>query len=288
MVNALTVSGATTARFENKGTGRTLSITAGGRASSPNTTMTSFRIWYTKNNFFDTSANINVDGGTTITKLDSNNPGGLVPAQCWPLLSSAPYPIAGNHVVNVVGNGPNPSSFELDGIEIFNGDENSGVHLYDMTYQGATTFDVTSDGYKAGYLQYLKVLQPQLVIVMLGHSNWGVSEVDFTTWSINTITQLIDQYVKTPHTILFVSPYKPVKNSKWATEATWADYVNTFRKQAQGSPDHVAFFDLQEVWPRLKQGGSTNMGLMVETDYPRTPSQAGHQYIADTLARLLS
>lgn len=264
--------------------GRLLNIPGSSTVTTPSIQMTGLRVWYGKNNFFSGSADLKVDG-VTVQNISSVNAGGMLEAQTWPALPAAPYATTNAaHAIQLAGTGGG-NFFHFEGLELFNGDENFGVHLYDGTQTDLTASTLTSSNYVNGHWEFMKVVDPHLVIIMLGAPEWGNSP-DFFTSSLQSIVDTIDTKLTGYHSVLLAMPPRPVKVSNPAL-SVWSDYVEAARDIAVSQPSRVAFIDLQEHWPVLQSGGATNMGLMNETTSPYNPSQAGHRRIAEILAGVL-
>lgn len=266
--------------------GKYLNLANGATAAWLAETMTSFRLWYVKGDFFSGPGTLKVDG-TVVANLTSSNGGaGNIDAVTYPALPAAPLTVtAGSRVISATGADAN-NQFQIAALEAFNGDESSGVHVYDLSRTALSYSDI-NDSYWLPSLwnSWLKNIDPHLVIVMLGSTNYG-QETDFTEFAMVDVMKKLDTYTSTSCSVLAVLPPRPSKSSIF-NPSDWTRYAGRLRFEASLNPERFSFLDLQDYWPYLKPGGATSLGLMNETDYPLNPSAIGHRRISDILRKVL-
>lgn len=257
--------------------GKILQMPSGASASYPARPMTGFRVWY-RGISTDGSADVSVDG-TVVGTIDGSvaTEAGVWPADGWNFVAN------GSHTVEITSKA---KQFELAAVEFANGDETTGVHMYDHSRYAMRMEDATSSGSVAGMWKMIAAQEPSLLIIMLGADDLGKSPDTYTS-SLVSLQQNIDAaLVGTSYSILLAMSPKPVLNPP-GTTAQWNTYVDACRAVAAAYPTRCSFVDLQGMWPDLVLGGSTSLGLMVEDDYPFNFSPAGQQAVADALYRVL-
>lgn len=266
--------------------GKALTLSMDSAASFPSTMCTGFTVWWSKKDSFIGNASVIVDGSVVGTLsgdsgADQNRDG---QHQTFDLER-------GTHTVSIVGAGGGPTAnFYLSAIEFFDGDATTGVHVADGTHHHHKLKDMTTTWHQwdVGHWQAVRELSPDLVIVNAGDWDWLTNNVAFIDTSINDLIDKIDEHVAEPHSILLALPPQPVPSSSQTVTAEHYPYLRHYLQGAAlASPDHVAFVDLGEYWPRLVAGGATNSGLMVERDFPQNYTDAGNALVAHTLAGIL-
>ena len=110
--------------------------------------------------------------------------------------------------------------------------------------------------------------------------------IAFIDTEIAALPSRVSSFVTKPHSLLLVLPPRPV-----APDLSPSDYAYLRSRMlavAKAYPDHVAFLDASEYFPRLEDGGDATLGLTVETTNPKTLSRDGHRYLAEILAGALT
>lgn len=268
--------------------GRMLNARDGAVVAWPSETITGYRVWYTKGDFFSGQGQIKVDAGAAVATINSSNGGaGPVDALSWPALPAVPQSVTrGAHVISVTGV-DGGASVQLGAVELFDGDENKGVHVYDLGRSGLGFIDVQDNNWSPTlWGGWINNINPQLVIIMLGGSKFG-NDNDWTEIHIqNTLNRADAMANKATSSVLVVAPPRPVKNPP-GDPNVWADYVTRMKQEVALRADRMAFLDMQSVWPTLLADGSTNLGLMHEATNPYNPSAAGQRRFVDILMKVL-
>lgn len=263
---------------------RSLSMPGGSELTYPDQRATHVRVWYGQMALLGGQGKVFVDGvdvtaqgelstgeasGETLSSVGAENASGLY----WtsPELSST------SHVVQVKSVAPS-TSFIHTGVDFFDGDEDSGVHVVDASHSGATAAHFTSDRAVAGHWEDVAAREPDLVVVNLGTN----VEADYA----GALRKLVDQALAAAPSarILLVDGYEP---GTWTTEA-WQGIRQARKDVAADHPDRVAVFDLAAHWPTLAKDGTTNDGLMLEDARPVHPNLVGNQRMAEIYAELLT
>ena len=275
----LTVTGTTEVPGGQNGFGgRTLLMRGGSTAYTPITPMKNATIWFQRNNFFTSTGEVLVDG----TKVaDIPSVGDTAPAQRLTVTTTnAP------HVITVRANGSPDQALELIAIQTHTADA-GGVEVIEGSRQGAWLRSVASTEWDERHNPVIAELDPSLVIVYAGDQDWLDDATGFFEADVAAIPHKIDTLVEREHSALLVLPPRPVPPSGTRDPARYAYIRSMMASAAAANPTRVAFLDAGEFFPRLQDDGSTSLGMFVEATRPRTLNDAGHQWLAQTLADVL-
>lgn len=264
--------------------GRSLLMPAGSELTYPQQPATRVRVWYGTAAILGGQAKVFVDGEdvTSQGRLSSGEPSGET------LSSSGTSNVAGlwwtsdelsgaDHVVQVRSVAPG-YSFVHTGVEFFDGDAESGIHVVDASHSGVAAAHYASPHAVAGHWTEVAAHDPDLILVNIGSN----PEPDYAS----SLQTLVDHALAAaPRArILLVDGYEP---GTWTTER-WQTIRAARRSVAETRPDRVAVFDFAEHWPVLKKDGTTNDGLMLEDAMPLHPNIRGSERMAEIYAELLT
>ena len=174
--------------------------------------------------------------------------------------------------------------FILEGAEFMNGDNSKGVHVYSGSQFGLKAQDFAAAG-AVRHWEVVATIQPQLVIVNLGVNDWSASARTPAQYlaDIDTILATIETTITGLYSVVLVQPYKPSRAAP-GTDPDWLEMRAGLLARAVGN---VTLWDMDAGWPLLVADGSTSAGLMWEGTYPLHPSDLGHEYQAQQLAKLV-
>lgn len=172
-------------------------------------TGTSFDLYYTTQQSTVSQFSVKIDAGAPTTVTPSS--GGVISAK-W----NSGALSAGSHTVLVswVSNTP-----QIEGLMPYNGDETSGLRLFDAAHYGFTTSSFTSLGYWTSALS--NITNPAIVFLYLGTNDFGtsVSSNQFQT-NLTSILALIR--AKLPNTtVAIIAGYE--RGGSFAEP--WSNYI---------------------------------------------------------------
>lgn len=185
---------------------------------------------------------------------------------------------AGSHTVRIKARSQAGCAFL--GIMVYNGDENSGIRLWDGAKSGtrADQFNAESGANSALWADELVELSPDLAIIeWITNDAITRTAAQYETSIRNVIALLRSKASDVP--ILLLAPYE---RGDQALIEPWANYTAKLAKIA-GDTAHVAFLDLGQAIP--KPNGADTYGLLSDGIHP---NDKGHALIGDLLAGFLT
>ena len=265
--------------------GRALLMPAGSSLTYPVQQASRVRVWFGRTAVLGGQGKVLVDGKdlTAQGELSDGTPAGktissVAPASRSGLWWTSPELGAGEHTVQVESVAPG-SVFVHTGVEFLDGDEESGVHVYDASHSGVAAAHFALDTAAKGHWEDVRAIDPQLVLVNLGTN----AEPDYAS-SLNTVVERALEAAPRARVVL-VDGYRP---GNWTAEA-WEEVRQARQAVADRFSDRVAVFDFASRWPRLKADGSTSDGLMYEDEaVPLHPSEKGQRRMAEIYTELLA
>ncbi|QCC77075.1 SGNH/GDSL hydrolase family protein [Nocardioides daphniae] len=263
---------------------RSLSMPGGSELTYPDQEASTVRVWYGQMALLGGQGKVFVDGVdiTAEGTLSNGDPSGETLSSAGEENASAlswtsPELSGSSHVVQVKSVVPG-TSFVHTGVEFFDGDETSGIHVVDGSHSGATASHFASDRAVAGHWEEVAAHDPDLIVVNLGTN----AEPDFPT----SLRKLVDEAMAAAPKarILLVDGYEP---GTWTTPM-WQVIRKARKDVAADHPGRVAVFDLASLWPVLAKDGTSNDGLMMEDAGPVHPNVEGNKRMAQIYAELLT
>jgi lysophospholipase L1-like esterase len=168
----------------------------------------------------------------------------------------------------------------LEGAMIYNGDEETGVRVWNGARGGAQTVTFSAGG--TWWLDSLATVAPELVTIMLGVNDYA-NNIAVATFSARLQTIITNVRVTVPTAqILLVAPYQAYVA---APAAPWSDYVAAMEAICQADPS-VLFTSLVGVF-----GGYTDPPVggsaLIAADRVH-PTPAGHTLIASEIDKAIT
>lgn len=250
--------------------------TSTGTVTYPAQTITSFRVWYGKNNFLGGQGAAIVDGVTQVTTMN-----GSAAAKSDGHFQD--YTVTpGSHTVAVKCTTAG-SAFPLNGVQFFNGDETRGIQIWDATHSGMNATHLTQSSLDPMY-QLLGVVKPRLIMLALGtNDRAGYTVGDYLTNIAANVSRIATAMSGVTYTLFLIGGYEPGA-APTATPGKWAQMMAGLSDMAVGN---VAYASVQPPWPELRANGSTNAGLMFEASNPVHLTSAGATLYAEVIADAL-
>lgn len=234
---------------------------------------TSVQVHYGKTSLAGGGLLVEIDGvdqGVTLVCSGEVNSGGHI----W----TSPQLSSGSHVVKVTPFNP-PFVGIVEGVTFANGDESSGVRVYNAGHSGGSVAAFTQSSMDLHW-ESVAAVDPDLVVIALGANDVASATPAEFIAGIDTMVSKVPSGVP----VLLVGMYL---RGDYATESgstKWSEMQDGLREMATG---RVAYIDLAPHWPELVADGSTSDGLMFDTP-PIHPSDAGMDKIATVITAGLS
>jgi lysophospholipase L1-like esterase len=228
-------------------------------------TGTSFDVMYVQGSGAGTLG-ISIDGGAVqnIVETNATLTDGLVTHYAF----SGP----GTHTVKATAVS---GTAYIDGIVVYNGDENSGITVHDCAHYGITLHNYASN--TADVKQWMNALSPSLIIMALGVNDYDGQEALATFLAdLNTMATAFGGLAK-PCSVLLLADYDPFG----ITGVPWPNYVQQYYTVAQAH--NYALLDMSLVMP--KTNASQTYGLYYTDNIH--PSNLGHSFYADNVVSAL-
>ena len=169
-----------------------------------------------------------------------------------------------------------------EGIMVYDGDENSGVRLWESGHWGWQSGDWSnSAGSKLLYLgQRLSTINPKLVVIELGTNDYGnAGTAAAMRTNLEAIIAQIKASVTNDPSFVLLGLYK--RSGTFTNQ--WSDFQAQFEAMEEADPQ-IAYFDFSKRLPTY----STNSELALVNADGVHPTDKGHGYLADALAGFLS
>jgi len=261
-----------------------------GTLTWPSITCTKIRVWYGKGTTGGGQSKVYVDGvdQTANGTLGGNGTSGASGANLqhsttvnhkggyyWEYTIGA----SAAHTIQIRSTAVSSSAI-ITAVEFFDGDDASGIHVYDAAHSGAKASDYIQASMDPARSEWTTIAA-DLTLGNFGTNGWATdSAVDFQGYTTTWVGQ-----VKTasPNGMIgLVHGWRPGT----CPQVTWDAYGAAKRAIADADAQ-VVYIDLAALWPALATDGSLNNGLMVEGTNPVHPNGAGNQRLADIFTSLL-
>ncbi|RFA11014.1 hypothetical protein B7R54_00135 [Subtercola boreus] len=241
---------------------------AAGVGSLPAAVFTSFKLAW-RSQSVGSQIKVRVDGAAWITVTADN-----VGDRTYTSASYAPT----SHLIEVTyGVG---TAF-VEGVWLFNGDENKGIHVVEGAQSGSATwqFSIASSGVST-WIDSIDRFSPSLVTMA-----WGTNDISSKTPAqIYTDTKNVINLLRT-HTAAPILLTPPFQRATDGTNCTWAQLRTTLQSVAAADPT-VDYFDFGAYIPKLAgPGGSDPDHWLYDTIHP---NDAGYHEMGRVLSAKLS
>jgi GDSL-like Lipase/Acylhydrolase family len=215
------------------------------------------------------NATVTVDGGTPVT---INGAGTATSGMTTRVSLGA----LGSHTVVVAWS--SGAGFFLEGLRVFAGNENSGIHVYDGSHSGWDAFQFQHSTPAQYHWQAAGSLGAHLVIISLGLNVWSSNTSTAEQYRTNLST-VVDRAKALPGgpSVLIAAEHE---RSPGSAVVPWSAWVQVMREVAAAKG--AAFLDLGQ---RLPSVPSDTRGLYADIAHL---SDKGHALQAEVLASVLA
>lgn len=190
----------------------------------------------------------------------------------------------------------------VDSLYVLDGDNRSGVKVYNWGWPGAITSDFTTGSGAATAQSAIAGVTPDLVIVMLGTNDYSVGTNPSTFQT--TLSTLIDNYRTTAATVskkpsfLIVSWFP--RYDVTSPSFPWSQYVTAMKTVAVSKTETyqgltVPYCDFLDMTPYFASSATndadTSSGLVIASPtsgWGVHPTNKGHSWVAELIARRLT
>lgn len=266
MTQSVTVTGSTATKDTRYGLGaRCYQIVNTAGLMWPSTSMTSATLHYTKD-VAGTDIYLKVDGVQVATVNINGTPTGNSTLATGAVTR-------GNHIVSVNVNN-NGFDGEINGLYIYDQDENAGIHVVDASHYG-----YTSTSFVASNWWPVATIQPQAILfAMLTNDTLVKTPTQYHT-DLVALVSAASAPVTGAYSPIFVA--EPPRDATLYQNNAYSDYVAAMADVA-GTTTNGVMIDLSQRMPAVH--GDT-LGFYSDTVHL---SVMGHSYQADTLLPMLS
>ena len=251
---------------------RSVNLGASGAKATVTFIGTSFSLLYTggpaTNNIQAT-----IDGGAAQV-INTNTPAGITSGLRW---DSGPLS-AGSHTVEFAWN--SGGGAVINGIMVFNGDENAGIRVWESGHAGDYASLLVQPGNAGKWIGDVATVKPDVIVLELGINDWRTTGgYDAATFKANMTTLIAALRAQVPSApiVLFIPPTASGGNPHGA----WSAYRDAYYALAAADATLV----LCDVGTRT--GPTTgNTFPLFNTDNLH-PNDQGYSMIADIVLDLL-
>ena len=184
----------------------------------------------------------------------------------------------------------------FDGFMVYNGDESSGIRVFEGDQAGAGSTSFVGDATLQTRLgDTMATISPDLLIVELGVNDYmGAANIQKTaaqfTTNLETILSIAKSRITNDPSVVLCCMWETYVSGRTGL-SPWSDYVDAIYDIADADDD-VCVLDFGKrirLSPNIG-AGDTARGLLTSSEplNPVHPSNAGAAYLAETLARFLS
>lgn len=185
---------------------------------------------------------------------------------------------AGSHTVVITSTHATNQQY-INGITVFNGNENSGVVSINAGFHGSNSANWYTAATNTNWLQNIPALDPHLVTIELGANDYSAA-LGYAGFKNNlrTLVENIRANCDIYPSIVFVAVHKRSEN----VIPAWGNYE--FGLQQLAAELGCGFIDCRRVMADVGSAEAVAAGLYVDTVHP---SAAGYALMADEIARVL-
>lgn len=260
----------TTAQSQDTGLGRrcvSLQSASGNGSGTMTFTGTSIKLFFSRKFTSGDSVTVTIDGGapTTVSIPSSNVSGLVIGGHAW----QSPTMSSGSHTVVVTRATGSPI---FEGGYVYDGDENSGIKVWDAGHSGylAQSY-VDSQTAAPQWAGAITTIAPELIGIALGTNDYGTGLVTPTEFEVdlqNLIALcrskntkqcsfvLLMQHERTPAGTTSVAPYAQYVDAAFRVAAADTGGVN--------GQSGVAVLDISRRMPAGSGGGTDALGLYAD------------------------
>jgi lysophospholipase L1-like esterase len=224
---------------------------------------------------------VSVDGGAPVTVDSAQGTTFITDGRLYTVtgLAAAPHTVVVTWVSGFI---------YIDGIIVRNGDETTGITVYDAAHSGWTTGLYVQNG--PYFYRALAAFAPDLVLIGLGENDIATGPVPSATYRTNLQTIIAGIRAQTtghpPSIVLWAGQQRTGTYPE-----PWANYVQAMYDVAAtdtGGPQGASGVTLLDLTRRVPPVATDNsLALFVAADGVH-PTDKGHAFIADALAGFLA
>lgn len=230
------------------------------------------RVWFSQTNFFGINANVIIDGSVKVNLAGGGADEGSLSWVSDPLTP-------GTHTIRIQESSNLGGSFWLEGVEFFNGDYGSGVHVYDGARSGSRAEHYADPASK--WPESMAKVNPSLVLMMFGFNDHNQRTPEQYGADMLTVAARISETLtKGTYTLGVVAPWSPAP----APSAGWKAYMDMAEQVAELHP-HGVLIRIIDRWS-VMTAGEGNPGMFA-TDTIH-PNSGGQRLLGTYLASSLS
>lgn len=185
---------------------------------------------------------------------------------------------AGSHTVIITSTHATNQQY-VNGITVFNGNENSGIVNINAGFHGSNTANWLTAANNANWLQNIPALDPHLVTIELGANDYSAA-LGYNTFKDNlrTLVENIRDNSITYPSICLIAVHKRSET----VVPRWESYE--YGLQQLATELGCGFIDCRRVMADVGSTEAVNAGLYVDTVHP---SAAGYTLMSNEISRVL-
>jgi lysophospholipase L1-like esterase len=251
---------------------RSVNLGASGAKATVTFTGTSFSLLYTGGPATN-NIQVTIDGGNAQV-INTNTPAGITSGLRW---DSGPL-TAGSHTVEFAWN--SGGGAVINGIMVFNGDENAGIRVWESGHAGDNAGLLVQPSTGGKWIGDVATVKPDVIVLEFGINDWRTSGgYDAPTFQTNMTTLIAALRVQAPLApiVLFIPPMA----SGGVPHGSWSAYRDVYYALAAADATLV----LCDVGSRI--GPTTGNTFPLFTADNLHPNDQGYSMIADILLDLL-
>ena len=229
---------------------RALVFTNTGMTATATVTGTSIDICYLKATATRVGS-YQIDGGA-VTPFETNGGTGIATDDG---VLRVPLGASGPHTVKIsYASGGAPY---IEGIIVYDGDENKGIHLLEAGHSGWESTEFNAGSFATNFTTRIKTHAPQLIVIALGENDYlhAKSSATYKANLISIISKIRAAYTGTKPSFALMLSFKA--NALGLNSEPWENYINAAREVAEQDTgglygrSGVAFFDITYQMPDI-------------------------------------